>query len=105
MGCKSWHRTPDERMMSLALFAVLASFPCVLLESGTAERNAQEVPSSPRQARPFETWQVKAFVAQGPAAFRARTEADPRDPSNYLMGANACAVQGDFPGAIAFLER
>ena len=53
----------------------------------------------------FQKWQVKAFVAHGPRIFRERAAASPLDQSSYIMGSQACAVQGDFPGAIAFLER
>ena len=41
----------------------------------------------------------------GPAAFSARALAEPHDASNYLMGSKACALQGDYMGAIAFLQR
>lgn len=48
--------------------------------------------------------QAKAFVAQGPAAFRSRTVAEPHEPNHYLMGSNACALQGDYLCAIDFME-
>ena len=48
---------------------------------------------------------VKPFVAQGPAAFQARAAQAPQDATNYLMGSQACELQGDYVGAIEFLER
>ncbi len=48
---------------------------------------------------------VKAFVAQGPAVFRARAAEEPHELNHYLRGSNACALQGDYPGAIDFMER
>jgi tetratricopeptide (TPR) repeat protein len=50
-------------------------------------------------------WPVRPFVAQGPAVFHARIAANPQEESNYLKGSQACEMQGDFQGAIEFLEE
>jgi hypothetical protein len=57
-----------------------------------------------KDSRRFQTWPVKDFVAAGPAVFRDRANSGSLDPSNFLVGSNACSIQGDFVGAIQFLE-
>jgi hypothetical protein len=57
-----------------------------------------------KDSRRFQTWPVKDFVAAGPAVFRDRAKSGSLDPSNFLVGSNACSLQGDFVGAIQFLE-
>jgi tetratricopeptide (TPR) repeat protein len=81
--------------------AVLGSgvLTCLVLLPGFAPQPFAPKPEGQGGVR------VKAFVAQGPAVFRARAAEEPHELNHYLRGSNACALQGDYPGAIDFMER